>query len=195
VAQIAPEALELIKEFEGYLKQIGGGYVKPYLCPANVPTIGYGSTFYENGTRVRLSDPPIDKSRATELLDYELDRVCAPTIAAKVHVPLHPLMRGALMSFAFNVGTGALASSTLIKRVNARDWNEVPREFKKWTRGGGVVLAGLVRRRNAEAAMFMQGVSLNGVNYPSTTHQLPPAPSSPAQPASWWSRLTNWLRR
>lgn len=194
MAQIAPEALELIKEFEGYLKQIGGGYVKPYLCPAHVPTIGYGSTFYENGTQVKLTDPPIDKSRATELLDYELDRVCAPTIAAKVHVPLHPLMRGALMSFAFNVGTGALASSTLLKRVNSQDWEDVPREFKKWTRGGGVVLAGLVRRRNAEAALFMQGVSMLGSN--TDISATPPAhPATPAQPASWWSRLTNWLRK
>jgi lysozyme len=156
---IAPEALALIKQFEGYLRHIGNGHVAPYRCPANVPTIGWGSTFYENRLPVRMSDAPINRERATELLDFELQRVCVPAIAAKCKAPLHPLMHGALVSFTFNVGTGALASSTLLKRINAGRLDEVPKEFRKWTRGGGRVLAGLERRRVAEAAMFMAGVA------------------------------------
>ena len=156
---IAREALALIKEFEGYLRQIGGGNVAPYRCPANVPTIGWGSTFYEDRRPVKMTDAPIDRDRATVLLDFELQRVCMPVIAAKCRAPLHPLMHGALVSFTFNVGTGALASSTLLKRINAQRWNDVPKEFRKWTRGGGRVLKGLERRRIAEAALFMAGVA------------------------------------
>lgn len=154
----APEALDLIREFEGYLREVGGGMVAPYLCPAHVATIGWGSIHYEDGRRVKLSDPPIDKVRAAELLMHEVGRICEPAIARLVTVPLHPLMHGALVSFAFNVGVGALQSSTLLKRVNARDWDDVPRQFAKWNHGGGRELRGLTRRRKDEAAMFMRGV-------------------------------------
>jgi len=155
-----PEALKLIKSFEGYLKRLRDGTdrVKPYLCPAHVPTIGYGSIKYDNGRRVRMGDPPITRNRALELLAWEIEQICEPGVDRSVRRKLHPLMRGALISFAFNCGTGALRRSTLLKRVNAGRWEDVPKQFAKWRMGGGRVLRGLVRRRVAEAAMFMRGV-------------------------------------
>lgn len=202
MATTAPEALALIKEFEGYLKQIGGGKVAPYLCPARVPTIGWGSTFYEDRRKVTMADPPIDKERATALLAFEISRVCEPAVN-QIPVPLHPLMHGALVSFAFNVGTGALKASTLRKRVIAQRWEDVPREFAKWNRGGGRTLAGLTRRRKAEAAMFMAGVAAmrRGNGGPPIVDDVPAAaPVAGAPTVSQWRELIRgafgwWLRR
>lgn len=132
-----------------------GLYLKPYLCPAAVPTIGVGSTFYENGVRVTLQDPPITRERAMELLEHELlqclpkvQRLC-PNLADWGEVAT-----GAVLDFAFNCGTGALAGSTLRRRINADDVPGARAELMKWVRGGGKVLPGLVRRRAAEAALL-----------------------------------------
>jgi len=132
-----------------------GLYLKPYLCPAGVPTLGVGSTFYEDGTRVSLKDPPITRERAMELLEWELTR-CLPKVLS-----LCPTLRdwgdkptGAILDFAFNCGTGALQASTLRRRVNADDVDAAKAELMKWTRGGGRVLPGLVKRRAAECALL-----------------------------------------
>lgn len=132
-----------------------GLYLKPYLCPANVPTIGVGSTFYENGVRVTLADPPITKERAMVLLEHELE-ACLPKV-----LRLCPVLKdwgsqatGAILDFAFNCGTGALQASTLRKRINADDMEGARAELMKWVRGGGKVLPGLVKRRAAEAALL-----------------------------------------
>lgn len=132
-----------------------GLYLKPYLCPALVPTIGIGSTFYENGTRVTLADSPITKQRAEELLMWELNK-CLPKVKS-----LCPALKdwgeeptGAILDFAFNCGTGALQASTLRKRINAGDVNGAKTELMRWVRGGGKVLPGLVRRRAAEVALL-----------------------------------------
>lgn len=132
-----------------------GLYLKPYLCPANVPTIGVGSTFYENGVKVTLKDPPITKERAMELLEYELLQ-CLPKVQ-RLCPQLSEwgdLATGAILDFSFNCGTGALSSSTLRKRINANDVEGARAELMKWVRGGGRVLPGLVRRRAAEAALL-----------------------------------------
>ena len=132
-----------------------GLYLKPYLCPANVPTIGVGSTFYEDGRRVSLADPPISRDRAMELLEHEL-QACLPRV-----LRLCPELpgwgdkaTGAILDFAFNCGTGALQSSNLRRRINADDPEGARSELMKWVRGGGKVLPGLVRRRAAEAALL-----------------------------------------
>jgi len=132
-----------------------GCYLRPYLCPANVPTIGVGSTFYENGTRVSLADPAISRERAMALLEWELNH-CLPKVRR-----LCPTLKdwgeqatGAILDFAFNCGTGALQSSTLRKCINADDPDGAKTELMKWVRGGGKVLPGLVKRRAAEIALL-----------------------------------------
>lgn len=132
-----------------------GMYLKPYLCPAGVPTIGVGSTFYEDGRRVTLKDPPITRERAMELLDHELEQ-CLPRV-----LRLCPTLKewgeqsvGAVLDFTFNCGSGALRASTLRKRINDDDIPGAQTELMKWVRGGGKVLPGLVRRRAAEAALL-----------------------------------------
>jgi lysozyme len=147
ITKIGQKGLDLIKSFEGL-------YLKPYLCPANVPTIGYGNTFYENGNKVTLKDPIITEARAIELLMSELgmyeqkvDSYCIDTINQNQF--------DALVSFCYNVGPGNLKSSTLLKKVNANPNDPAIRtEFLKWNKGGGKVLAGLTRRRTAEANLY-----------------------------------------
>jgi lysozyme len=141
-------ARDLCRVFEGL-------YLKPYLCPASVPTIGYGATRYENGTRVTLADPPITRERAIELLDWELHHIHPRVLSLcpKLH-EWGDKAEGAVLDFAFNCGTGALSSSTLRKRINADDVEGAKIELMKWVRGGGRVLPGLVRRRAAEVALL-----------------------------------------
>lgn len=145
-AAIIEMASALARRFEGF-------YPRPYLCPAQIPTIGYGSTFYEDGIRVTLADPPIDRARAEQLLQHEL-RGCVETVLRLCPGADTEDRAAALTDFCFNLGSGRLRSSTLRRRVNAGEWDQVPGELMKWTRGGGRVLPGLVARRAAEAALL-----------------------------------------
>lgn len=139
--------LALIRRFEGLR-------LKPYLCSAGVPTIGYGATFYENGVMVTLTDPAITKERAEDLLRWHVRTVFLPSVIRLCPNVDNPERLAALIDFTFNLGSGALKASTLRKRVNAGDWDAVPGELRKWVKGGGKVLRGLVIRREAEAALI-----------------------------------------
>lgn len=139
-------ATGLCKRFEGF-------YSRPYLCPAGVPTIGFGTIRYENGVKVTLQDPPIDRARAEELLAWEIERVCVPALMRLCPTVDTPERAGALLDFIYNLGSGSLRASTLRKRVNAEDWDSVPSELAKWVYGGGRRLKGLEIRRAAEARL------------------------------------------
>lgn len=142
------QALNLCKFFEGFS-------AKPYLCPANVWTIGYGSTYYENGRKVTPSDLPISKERAEELLRYEIAHTYLPGVLR--HCPnlaAHQGPLNAAVDFVYNLGVGRLQTSTLRRRLAAEDWDEAKTELRKWVRGGGRILPGLVKRREAECALL-----------------------------------------
>lgn len=138
---------DLIKTFEGFKS-------KPYKCPAGVPTIGYGSTFYEDGTKVKITDAPITEARAMDLLGNVVNDFSKQVNKLiKVEVTQHQY--DALVDFAYNVGVGNLASSTLLKKLNAKLYAETAEQFLRWNKAGGVVLAGLTKRRNAEKELFL----------------------------------------
>lgn len=139
------KGLDLIKEYEGLR-------LNAYLCPAKVWTIGYGHTSAAGAPAVRRG-MKITKARAEEILRADLAKYEAGVLAA-VSVPITQGQFDALVSFAYNCGVGALRKSTLLKRVNAKQFDRVPAEFMKWTRGGGKELPGLVRRRRAECALW-----------------------------------------
>ena len=141
-------AAALARMFEGL-------YLTPYLCPAGVPTLGYGATYYEDGTRVTLSDPAITRERAEELLLWMVRTKYLPAVIRLCPGVQDPRLLAALIDFTFNLGAGSLKSSNLRRCVNAEDWEALPAEFRKWVRGGGRVLKGLVRRREAEIATFI----------------------------------------
>lgn len=155
---VCREALALIEEFEGCLKKVGDDLYAPYIDPVGIPTIGIGSIWRLDGSRVQMSDPPITKAQCYALMDRELSLKCEPAVNRLITAPLHPFSRGALISFTYNCGDGALKGSNLRKAVNEQRWKDVPAEFDKWRMGGGRILPGLVRRRRAESAMFMKGV-------------------------------------
>jgi lysozyme len=139
-------AAALARRFEGL-------YLTPYLCPAGVPTIGYGATFYEDGTHVQLTDPAITRERAEALLLWMVRTRFLPSVMRLCPGIDHPDRLASLIDFAFNLGAGNLKVSTLRKRVNAGDWGTVPDELRKWNKAGGRVLKGLTIRREAEAAL------------------------------------------
>lgn len=141
-------AVSLCQRFEGFRSA-------PYLCPAGVPTIGFGSTYYADGRRVTMEDAPIDRKAAEALLRHEL----AHTYAAGVMrlcpgLEAFPGPFNAITDWAYNLGVGRLQTSTLRRKINARDWNGAREQLRLWTRGGGRVLPGLVARREAEAALL-----------------------------------------
>lgn len=138
----------LCRRFEGL-------YLRPYLCPAGVPTIGYGATFYEDGRRVKLTDPPITRQRAEDMLMHHLRTgFLRKTIRLCPDVDTPPRL-AALVDFAYNLGAGNLQASTLRRRVNAGEWDDVPAQLMRWNRAGGRVLRGLTIRRQAECALVV----------------------------------------
>lgn len=134
-------------------RRFEGCYLLPYLCPAGVPTIGYGATYYEDGRRVTLFDAPITRERAESLLLWMVRTRYLPAVIRLCPGIDDPLRLAAIIDFTFNLGAGNLQASTLRRRINAGRWEDVPDELRKWNRGGGKVLAGLVKRREAEAVL------------------------------------------
>ncbi len=147
ITKISKKGLDLIKKFEG-LK------LKPYLCSAGVPTIGYGNTLYENGKKVSLKDTIITEQRATELLSHSLKNL-EQQVDSFCRDDINQNQFDALVSFAFNLGPYNLKSSTLLKKVNKNPNDPTIRnEFMRWTKAGGKVLKGLVERRKCEADLY-----------------------------------------
>lgn len=140
-------AAALARRFEGL-------YLTPYLCPAGVPTIGYGATYYQDGRIVTLKDEAITREQAEELLLWMIKTKYLPAVLILCPGIDTPERLAAIIDFTFNLGSGRLRGSTLRRRINAKDWDAVPTELMKWTIGGGRVLRGLVIRRRMEAGLI-----------------------------------------
>lgn len=133
-----------------------GESLPPYLDPAGIPTIGFGSIWDYRlvpATRVTMETPAITDAMARAWLRKELVNAVA-CVAAHVKAPLTVNMIAALADFVFNLGSGAFAGSTLLKDINAGNFPAAEKQFLLWDHSGGVELAGLFRRRQAEAALF-----------------------------------------
>jgi len=141
-------AAALCKQFEGFRG-------KPYLCPAGIPTIGYGSTYYADGRKVTLNDQPMSEPDASVLLLQELQHTYLPGVLRNCPVLLTDEKKcNAIVDFAYNLGTGRLQTSTLKRKINAQDWDGAKEQLLLWTKGGGRVLPGLLKRRNAECRLL-----------------------------------------
>lgn len=147
--------MEVNKAGRDLIKRFEGCKLKAYRCSAGVFTIGYGSTFYEDGTKVKQGDV-ITQQRAEQLFDLIVDDF-AQKVDALVKSNVSENNFSALVSFTFNVGIGNFQRSTLLRKVNANPKDAtIPAEFRKWVRANGEVLKGLVRRREAEAKLYEQ---------------------------------------
>jgi len=136
--------LDLIKKFEGCK-------LTAYLCPAKVPTIGWGFTTWQ-GKKVQLG-LKITQAEADAALLKEYDAYEAK-VRKLVKKPLTANQLGALVCFAFNIGVGALGSSTLLKLLNGGKYADAAGQFARWNKGGRKEVRGLTRRRASEAALF-----------------------------------------
>ena len=136
------EGIELIKKFEGCK-------LKAYLCPAGVVTIGYGDT-KNVSMGMTITQEEADRRLADRYLDFE------EGVLAMLKVSLNQNQLGALVSFAYNVGLNNLKNSTLLKKVNASDFEGASAEFGKWIYANKKPLPGLATRRLAEKALFMK---------------------------------------
>jgi len=146
--------INLIKSFEGL-------FLEAYhdsIDPIGVDTIGYGTIQYPptylGGKKVRVGDPKITKDQAIEFLTWEINQK-ALAIKSLVSVNLTDNQFGAIVSFAYNLGEGALKSSTLLKEINSNPNNlDIRNQFLKWNMASGKVITGLKRRREAEANLY-----------------------------------------
>ena len=139
---------DLIKEFEGCK-------LKSYQCSALRWTIGYGNTFFEDGTPV-VAGNAITQQKAEQLFEIIANDFSAK-VAKLVTSNVTDNQFGALVSFAYNCGIANLQKSTLLKKVNANHNDpSISAEFMKWNKAGGKVLAGLTRRREAEANLYFK---------------------------------------
>lgn len=139
--KISENGKDLIRHFEG-LK------LTAYKCPAGVWTIGYGSTGPHVHAGLSITEEYADELLSDDLARFEKGVDDAVTVGMAQH------QFDALVAFSFNVGLGNLRSSTLLKKVNAGLVQEAPAQFLRWDKAAGKVLAGLTRRRQAEAALF-----------------------------------------
>lgn len=138
--------LDLIKTFESLR-------LTTYLDSVGIPTIGYGTTRID-GNPVEMS-MTITESQADHYLKTKVEEF-EKVINRCVTVDLTQNQFDALVSFTYNLGSGNLLKSTLLKKLNAGDYQGAADEFPKWSMAGGHVLAGLLRRRNAERDLFLQ---------------------------------------
>lgn len=147
---ISQQGIDLIKEFEGC-------YLTAYKCPANVWTIGYGTTEPIDGKPISQG-MTITQKQADELLLKNL-KTYEKAVNDYTQVSLNQNQFDALVSFTYNVGTGAYKTSTLLQKLNKSDYQGASEEFAKWKYAGGKVLNGLVRRREAERKLFLTPVT------------------------------------
>lgn len=155
---MTPTGIKLIKHFENLS-------LVPYLCPAGVPTIAWGNTFYPNGRKVTLKDAPITAEKAEEIFSFVLN-LFERDVDSLVTTTLLPHQRDALVSFAYNLGSDidaddipeGLGDSTLLKKVNANPKDpSIINEFLKWNKSKGKIVTGLTRRRTLEAHYYATG--------------------------------------
>ena len=146
--KVNAEGYALIKKFEGCR-------LKAYKCPANVWTIGFGNTFYENGDKVKDGDV-ITQQRADELAKFIIDQF-AVSITPFILKPLNENQFSACVSLAYNIGTGGFKRSSVFKKLNVNPNDEtIADSFRLWNKGGGKILPGLVKRREAEIQLYFK---------------------------------------
>jgi lysozyme len=148
--ELGDKGSALVKAFESCMRAVPGGF-QAYFDPVQVLTIGWGHT-NDNGRQFDTSSIWTQQECDDEFLNDMAIFVAA--VNNLVEVPINQDQFDALVSFGFNLGTGSLKSSTLLKKLNAKDYAGAAQEFKRWNKAKGKVLPGLTRRRACEALLF-----------------------------------------
>lgn len=143
--KVSNKGLELIKEFEGFSSVA-------YLCSAKKVTIGYGNTFWEDGTPIKLGEQ-ISKNRAETLLKHVVDNFSV-AVGVDIKIEVTQNQFDAMVSLAYNIGIRAFHNSTLLRQLNNGNFVGASNEFLRWNKSGGKPLLGLTRRREREKILF-----------------------------------------
>ncbi len=147
IVRISPNGLEFIKNWEKFEP-------KPYRDVSGVPTIGFGSTYYPNGQRVRLTDPEITLEQGLEIFHDNL-LIYQIAVDSFTRDDINQNQFDALVSFAYNVGIEALKRSKLLKLINENPNDpEIAKQFLRWIYDEGRKVRGLINRRNAEINLY-----------------------------------------
>ncbi|MBX2807868.1 MAG: lysozyme [Cellvibrionaceae bacterium] len=154
---ITQNGLNLIKQFEGFMGEV-------YICPAGYPTIGYGHVVKDDED----FSASISKAQAEALLRQDA-ATAERAVLRLIDVPLTDGQFDALVSFTYNLGSGALQRSTLRRKINREEHAEVPAQLMRWVWAGGRKLKGLMRRRQAEALCYIANISPVVATTPSAT--------------------------
>lgn len=147
---IPQAAIALCKQHEGFHRvKAGDPRAWPYLCPAGYWTIGYGHLCDQ-------AHPPITEDTAEIYLEEDLLKAYSATVRyCPVLLRWPETKLAAIVDFTFNLGAGRLQTSTLRRRINQLEWDNAASELRRWVRGGGRVLPGLVRRREDELRLLL----------------------------------------
>lgn len=150
--KISDEGLRLVKSFEGYHTRLKDGSCAAYLCPAHVPTIGWGCT---EGVKLGMvwTEAEAEAALRREIAKFE------NAVNTSVTVEINQNEFDAMVSLAYNIGAAGFKRSSVLRRLNKGDRSGAARAFHMWNRGGGRILAGLVSRRAREAALFLKPVA------------------------------------
>lgn len=140
------KCIDLIRKFEGFSAKV-------YRCPAGVLTIGYGSTRDTDGTPICASQPDITEAQASALMQATLVTY-EDAVNRYVTAYINQNQFDALVDFAYNAGAQNLRTSTLLRLLNAKDYEGAANQFEKWVYANGKILNGLVKRRLAEKELF-----------------------------------------
>lgn len=151
------KAMEEIKEMSAdgikHLMNSEGFKLKPYLDTKGIPTIAVGNTFYEDGSKVKMSDPPLTENRAIELFRWVLKQF-ELTVYSNTRDDLNQNEFDALVSFCYNIGQQAFKDSTVVRRINARESNKsIESGFMMWRRPKEII-----PRRMREVELFFTPV-------------------------------------
>lgn len=147
--KISKTGLDLIKKWEGFRNN-------PYLDAVGIPTIGWGNTYYKDGTRVELTDEPITLKEGEKLLRIIINEY-EKGVNKLVKSDINQNQFDALVSWSYNLGLGALEKSTLLKKINNNPNDEnISYQIKRWNKADDKVLKGLKKRRNEESYLYFK---------------------------------------
>jgi lysozyme len=144
--RVNEKGLEIIKQYEGLR-------LKPYLCQAGVPTVGYGATTYLDGSKVQMTDKAITKKMADALLVHHV-KFAEDAVNNLVKVSITEDQFSALVSLVFNIGVGAFKDSTLLKLLNLGSIQAAGEQITRWNKVGGKPSDGLTKRRKSEYDLY-----------------------------------------
>ena len=150
--EVPQASIDLAKRFEGFHTVPKNDILRrahPYICPAGFWTLGFGHL-------CKPDHPPISEADAEVYLAQDLMTALSATLRYCPVLATESESRlAAIVDFTFNLGAGRLQTSTLRRRINQRDWANAGQELRRWVYGGGKVLPGLVKRREAEALLLL----------------------------------------